>query len=138
MYLLKSSTTATLQHCPARLVPAPRGKTGAPYFLHAATVAITSWSSRGKTSPMGICREVEPSVAYSARLPRSNRTSPRTVRFSSLSSSNAGEKESTSFACELGGSGVSWCDIIFADRSIRLGSLVGREKQYRQASLPFQ
>ena len=32
MYFVKSSTTATLQHCPARLVPAPRGSTGAPYL----------------------------------------------------------------------------------------------------------
>ena len=31
MYFVKSSTTATLQHWPARLVPAPRGRTGAPY-----------------------------------------------------------------------------------------------------------
>ena len=32
MYLVKSSTTATLQHCPARLVPAPRGRTGSAVF----------------------------------------------------------------------------------------------------------
>ena len=32
MYLVKSKTTATLQHWPARLVPAPLGSTGAPYF----------------------------------------------------------------------------------------------------------
>ena len=56
MYFVKSRTTATLQHCPARLVPAPRGKTGAPNFLHAATVAITSSASRGTTSPIGIWR----------------------------------------------------------------------------------
>ena len=42
MYLVKSSTTATLQHWPARLVPAPRGSTGAPNFRHAATAATTS------------------------------------------------------------------------------------------------
>ena len=39
MYFVKSSTTATLQHWPARLVPAPRGSTGAPNFRHAATAA---------------------------------------------------------------------------------------------------
>jgi hypothetical protein len=56
MYFVKSSTTATLQHWPARLVPAPRGSTGDPYFLHAATAATTSSSSRGMTSPIGTCR----------------------------------------------------------------------------------
>ena len=30
MYFVKSSTTATLQHWPARLVPAPLGSTGTP------------------------------------------------------------------------------------------------------------
>ena len=39
MYFVKSSTTATLQHWPARLVPAPRGRIGAPNFRHAATAA---------------------------------------------------------------------------------------------------
>ena len=34
MYFVKSSTTATLQHWPARLVPAPRGRTGAPNLRH--------------------------------------------------------------------------------------------------------
>ena len=56
IYFVKSNTTATLQHWPAKLVPAPRARTGAPYFLHAATAAITSASSRGTTMPMGICR----------------------------------------------------------------------------------
>src|SRR5882762_578451 len=56
MYFVKSSTTATLQHWPARLVPAPRGSTGAPNLRHAATVATTSWSSRGTTNPMVIWR----------------------------------------------------------------------------------
>ena len=39
MRLVKSSTTATLQHWPARLVPAPLGSSGAPNFRHAATAA---------------------------------------------------------------------------------------------------
>ena len=56
MYLLKSKITATLQHCPARLVPAPRASTGAPYLRHAATAATTSSASRGTTRPIGICR----------------------------------------------------------------------------------
>ena len=37
MYFVKSKTTATLQHWPARLVPAPRGSTGAPNWRQAAT-----------------------------------------------------------------------------------------------------
>src|SRR6266566_1824347 len=38
---------------PGQTRAGPRGRTGAPYFLHAATVAITSSSSRGTTRPMG-------------------------------------------------------------------------------------
>ena len=53
MYFVKSNTTATLQHCPARLVPAPRGRTGASNFRHAATAATTSSASRGTTRPIG-------------------------------------------------------------------------------------
>ena len=53
MYLVKSRITATLQDWPARLVPAPRGSTGAPNFLHAAIAAFTSPASRGTTRPMG-------------------------------------------------------------------------------------
>jgi hypothetical protein len=56
MYLEKSRTTATLQHCPARLVPVPRGSTGAPYRRHVATAAITSPASSGMTRPIGTCR----------------------------------------------------------------------------------
>ena len=56
MYLVKSSTTATLQLCPARLVPAPRGSTGAPYFRHAATAAITSSAVARHHEPIGTCR----------------------------------------------------------------------------------
>ena len=56
MYFVKSSTTATLQHWPARLVPAPRGSTGASNARHAATAAITSSASRGTTRPIGIWR----------------------------------------------------------------------------------
>ena len=56
MYLVKSSTTATLQHWPARLVPAPRGSTGAPKLRQAATAATTSFVSRGTTRPIGTWR----------------------------------------------------------------------------------
>src|SRR4051812_8564563 len=37
-YLDQSMAIAVLQHCPARLVPPPREKSGTSYFLHAATV----------------------------------------------------------------------------------------------------
>ena len=56
MYFVKSSTTATLQHWPARLVPAPRGSTGAPNCRHTATAATTSSASRGTTRPIGTWR----------------------------------------------------------------------------------
>ena len=46
-YFEKSMTTATLQHWPARLVPAPRGRIGAPNSRHAAIAAATSSSSSG-------------------------------------------------------------------------------------------
>src|SRR5262249_49142374 len=76
MYLEKSITTATLQHWPARLVPQPRPRTGAPWRRAAATVSTTAAPSRGVTTPMGAWRELEPSVGYRARLPPSNRPSP--------------------------------------------------------------
>ena len=56
MYFVKSSTTATLQLWPARLVPEPRASIGASNDLHTATAARTSSSSRGTTTPMGTCR----------------------------------------------------------------------------------
>ena len=56
MYLEKSSTTATLQHWPHRLVPPPRERMGARYLRHSSTVASTSSAWRGITTPMGTCR----------------------------------------------------------------------------------
>ncbi len=56
MYLEKSSTTALLQHWPARLVPPPRPRMGAPCSRAMRTAAITSSRSRGMTTPMGTCR----------------------------------------------------------------------------------
>src|SRR5262249_2778448 len=76
MYLLKSSTTATLQHCPAREVPQPRGSRGALNSRQGATAASTSSTSRGMTTPIGIWREFESSVALKARRLLSKRTSP--------------------------------------------------------------
>lgn len=46
-------TTATLQHCPASEVPQPRVSSGAPWRLQAETVARTSLTSFGITTPMG-------------------------------------------------------------------------------------
>ena len=43
-------------HCPARLVPAPRGNTAAPTARHASSAASTSASSRGRITPMGSWR----------------------------------------------------------------------------------
>src|SRR5258707_1282961 len=44
MYFVKSSTTATLQLCPARLVPAPRGKFGAPILPRGAGTSLAGQS----------------------------------------------------------------------------------------------
>jgi hypothetical protein len=54
-YFIVSMTTATLQHWPARLVPAPRESTGTSWRRHAATVATTSAAERGTTTPIGTC-----------------------------------------------------------------------------------
>jgi len=52
----ESTTTATLQHWPARLVPAPRPRMGAPKARQMSTVVMTSSASRGRTTPMGTWR----------------------------------------------------------------------------------
>src|ERR1700733_11654124 len=98
MYLEKSMTTATLQHCPERLVPPPRERTGAPSSRQAATVATTSASSRGRTRPIGTWRELEAAVADKARDAWSKRTSPRTT-WRSFSSST---REAENFSCACG------------------------------------
>src|SRR5216117_2477747 len=53
MYLEKSSTTATLQHCPAREVPPPRQRMGALNSRASVIAATTSSASRGSTTPIG-------------------------------------------------------------------------------------
>src|SRR5688572_24956465 len=45
MYLVKSSTTATLQLWPARLVPEPRARIGAPNDRHTAAAIETDFSA---------------------------------------------------------------------------------------------
>jgi hypothetical protein len=52
----KSMITATLQLWPARLVPAPRASTGTPCARQISTVAITSSTLRGVTTPIGTWR----------------------------------------------------------------------------------
>ncbi len=55
-YLVQSITTASLQHWPARLVPPPRERTGAPASRQTATAATAAAALRGTTTPMGTCR----------------------------------------------------------------------------------
>src|SRR5438552_4300538 len=85
-YLDQSSTTAVFVHCPARLVPPPRERTGAPCSRHTATASAAASTVRGTTTPIGTCRKFEPSVEYAARLPASNLTSPSTRSSMSRSS----------------------------------------------------
>ncbi len=49
-------TTAALQHWPARLVPPPRDRTGAPCSRQTATVLDHVLHVRGTTTPIGTCR----------------------------------------------------------------------------------
>src|SRR5438094_216489 len=53
-YFEKSSTTATLQHWPARLVPPPRGRSGASCSRQTRTASTTSSSGRA------VSRELAP------------------------------------------------------------------------------
>ena len=55
-YFDQSITTATLQQPPVRLVPPPRERIGAPCARQTATVATTSSTSRGITTPIGTWR----------------------------------------------------------------------------------
>ncbi len=69
-------TTAKFTVSPERLVPAPRASTGAPNSWQAACVATMSASVLGMTTPIGTWRKLDASVAYSALVPASKRTSP--------------------------------------------------------------
>src|SRR5438094_7084314 len=93
-YLDQSSTTAVLVHCPARLVPPPRERTGAPCARHTATVSAAASTVRGTITPTGTCRKFDPSVEYAARLPASNLTSPSTRSRRSRSSRRGSDKPS--------------------------------------------
>ena len=65
-YLEKSSTTAVLVHWPARLVPPPRDRTGAPNSRATAIAATASSGVRGTTTPIGTWRKLDASVEYAA------------------------------------------------------------------------
>src|SRR6266516_2172617 len=55
-YLVQSMTTASLQHCPARLVPPPRDSTGAPNSRHTPIASTAASTLLGSTTPTGTCR----------------------------------------------------------------------------------
>jgi hypothetical protein len=55
-YFDQSTTTATLQHWPARLVPPPRDSIGASCARHTSMVVTTSSIVLGTTTPMGTWR----------------------------------------------------------------------------------
>ncbi|MGY2701993.1 hypothetical protein ACVW2K_001577 [Nocardioides sp. HB32] len=84
-YLEKSRTTASLVHCPARLVPPPRETIGSPSSWQTATASAAASVVRGTTTPYGTWRKFDASVEYAARLPASKRTSPSTRSRSSRS-----------------------------------------------------
>ncbi len=54
--LLQSSTTAALQHWPARLVPPPRESSGTSNSRHTATASTAASGVRGSTTPIGTRR----------------------------------------------------------------------------------
>jgi hypothetical protein len=56
MYFEVSRMTATLVVSPERLVPHPRGKTGAPCLRQTSIAATTSSASLGTTTPKGTWR----------------------------------------------------------------------------------
>src|SRR4051812_49297251 len=55
-YFDQSMTTPSLQHCPARLVPPPRERTGTPCSRHTRTVSTAASALYGTTTPTGGCQ----------------------------------------------------------------------------------
>src|SRR3954470_20584736 len=70
-YFEPSITIARLTVSPDRLVPPPRLTIGAPNCAHARCAATTSSTDLGTTTPSGIWRKFEESLAYIARVPAS-------------------------------------------------------------------
>jgi hypothetical protein len=75
----RSITTPSPSAPPHRPDPAPRACTGMPSPAAQTTVAATSSTPRGRTIASGSTSNRLPSVAYSARLASSHRTSPATT-----------------------------------------------------------
>src|SRR5262249_27687389 len=55
-YLVQSIITASLQHWPARLVPPPPDRTGAPASRQTAPATAAAATLRGTPPPRGPCR----------------------------------------------------------------------------------
>ncbi len=85
MWREKSSTTALPTVCPARLVPAPRGRTATPNCRATSTAATTSSASRGNATPTGSMAYRLASVEYRWRAYASKRTSPDSAARSAAS-----------------------------------------------------
>src|SRR6266545_4640740 len=83
----QSTTTPGPTAWPPMLVPPPRKVSGTPAWRHTASVASTSPTSRGNTTPSGTWRYSEASLEYSARRPSPKSTSPPTAARSSSASS---------------------------------------------------
>ncbi len=75
----KSMTTARPTVWPARLVPAPLGRTGTPNSAAVATTAAASLPSRGNTTPIGSIAYMLASRENRCRVYASNRTPPPTT-----------------------------------------------------------
>ena len=135
MYFEKSMTTATLQHWPARLVPPPRERIGAPCAGRRATVATTSSTSAGAR------RRSAPGGSSSRRSRRARgcrrRSGPRprpTAREIVLESrprvlvAVGGARARTGSAGTLVGRRDTVRSARFSSRPARLGDQVGRSR----------
>ena len=89
----KSMTTARPTVCPARLVPAPLGRTGTPNSAAVATTAAASLPSRGNTTPIGSIAYMLASRENRCLVYASNRTPPPTA-FRNADSSSAARSAS--------------------------------------------
>ena len=74
---------------PDRLVPPPRLRIGAPCRLHTRCVVTTSSVVFGTTTPMGIWRKLDASLAYIASDVVPKRTSPSMACVSSWCTATA-------------------------------------------------
>jgi hypothetical protein len=124
MCLDRSMTTAWPTVWPARLVPAPLGRTGTPNWAATLIVAETSSGSRGKTTPMGSIAYMLASLANRLRVIVSKRTSPPTARASACARSRdlGGEVAGLGVRGDRGGPGDgAWLAGLLTGRSERRG-----------------